>query len=329
MVAINNTDDAMFAAHLPRLSTFLGQRSVLVVLDNIESLLRPNGQWRDPRWQKLLAALLNHKGPSRVILTSRIHPQPADARLLDLPVHSLTLNETALLARQSPNLGRLLRDPSHRPLAIEALKLVQGHPKLLELAEAQAANAEVLDGHLRRTRRTDAELGAFFETGQSALDASGFLKSLYRWTKSVTAILSEEARTLFHRVCCMEDEDREESIVKSVWGDVSMPAAELMKAALLDGKYRIHPSVAEAGRGEAGAAVRGAVDATMGEAWWNTYFDAEKKESQGMGAMTQRAARSAVPYFMRQRHWQQALVLLERVMQRDTSPAAMAEFCRY
>ena len=105
LVTIAGADDAKFAANLPRLSRFLEQRSVLIVMDNLESLLRENGQWRDPRWEKLIAALVNHRGQSRVVLTSRIRPQPHDSRVLELPVHSLTLQEAALLARQSPNLG--------------------------------------------------------------------------------------------------------------------------------------------------------------------------------------------------------------------------------
>ena len=44
LIAIANADDAKFAANLPRLSRFLEQRSVLIVLDNLESLLRENGR---------------------------------------------------------------------------------------------------------------------------------------------------------------------------------------------------------------------------------------------------------------------------------------------
>ena len=49
LVAIAGADEAKLAANLPRLSRLLEQRSVLMVLDNLESLLRENGQWRDPR----------------------------------------------------------------------------------------------------------------------------------------------------------------------------------------------------------------------------------------------------------------------------------------
>src|ERR1035437_8222491 len=163
-----------------------------------------------------MAALVNHHGQSRVVLTSRIRPQPHDSRVLELPVHSLTLQEAALLVRQSPNLGALLRDPRHRALVIRTLKLVQGHPELLRLAEAQATSPEGLAGHLQRAEAAGTtgapELEAFFRTGESALDMSEFLRTLYAWTRSVVGTLPEAARDLFYRLCCMEEQDRGERI---------------------------------------------------------------------------------------------------------------------
>ena len=69
-----------FDAYLPRLRQFLEQQSVLLVLDNLETLLRPDGQWREPRWGKLVATLLSHRGESRTVLTSRIRPMIPDLR---------------------------------------------------------------------------------------------------------------------------------------------------------------------------------------------------------------------------------------------------------
>ncbi|MCX6626177.1 MAG: CHAT domain-containing protein, partial [Candidatus Solibacter sp.] len=252
LMAMANADDAKFAANLPRLSRFLEQRSVLMVLDNLESLVRENGQWRDPQWEKLMAALVNHRGQSRVVLTSRIRPQPHNPLVLELPVHSLSLQEAALLARQSPNLGALLRDPNHRALVHRTLKLVQGHPELLRLAEAQAGSPEGLTGHLDRAEAAGTagapELEAFFGTGESALEPGEFLSALYGWTRSVAGTLTEEARVLFYRLCCLEEEDREERIIKGIWGNAASHAGEVMAAGLVAAAYRIHPGVAEAGR---------------------------------------------------------------------------------
>jgi hypothetical protein len=105
--------DDKFDAYLPRLRAFLERHSTLLVLDNLETLLRDDGQWREPRWGKLIGALLSHRGESRTVLTSRICPVIQDLatnRLLTLPVHSLSLGESALLVRHLPNPGRLRHD---------------------------------------------------------------------------------------------------------------------------------------------------------------------------------------------------------------------------
>ena len=52
----------------------MANSGVLLVLDNLETLLTPDGTWRDPRWEPLIAALTGHDGESRVIMTSRIAP---------------------------------------------------------------------------------------------------------------------------------------------------------------------------------------------------------------------------------------------------------------
>src|ERR671917_2584131 len=59
---------------LPSLTAGFADAGLLLVLDNLETLLTPDGQWRDLRWAPLIGALAGHKGPSRMILTSRIMP---------------------------------------------------------------------------------------------------------------------------------------------------------------------------------------------------------------------------------------------------------------
>jgi tetratricopeptide (TPR) repeat protein len=328
LVAIANSDEATFTANLPRLTSFLAQRSVLMVLDNLESLLRENGNWRDARWEKLIGALLDHRGQSRLVLTSRVRPQPLHPRVLALPVHSLTLEEAALLARQSRNLGRLLRDPAHRPLVVRTLKLVQGHPELLRLAEAQASSPERLTAHLDAAEQAAtagaAQLEAFFRTGESALDAGEFLGALYAWTKSVSGALPEPARILFHRLCSMEEEDREKSIIEENWGDVASATRDLVEAGLVDSAYHIHPGVAEAGREQAGPELRESVDVRLATYWVAVFRHALGKEGVGMGELILRSGRNAVPYLMRQRQWNDAARLLEQVIKRDKSPATLA-----
>jgi hypothetical protein len=135
---------AELRAFLPRLSRLLAERGLLLVLDNLESLLTDEGSWRDPRWTELIAALTGHGGESRVVLTSRIRPAELDRRVLVQPVHALSRDESVLLARELPHLRELMHtEPSpvrqpeveaaDRATVTEVLELVQGHPKLLEL----------------------------------------------------------------------------------------------------------------------------------------------------------------------------------------------------
>ena len=90
------------------MTQLLEDQAILLVLDNLESLLTDQGGWRDPRWAQLIDALTSHRGASRVVLTSRVRPQGLDHdRVLVEPVQALSLDEALLLARELPHLGRL------------------------------------------------------------------------------------------------------------------------------------------------------------------------------------------------------------------------------
>ncbi|MFO1432111.1 MAG: CHAT domain-containing protein [Candidatus Competibacteraceae bacterium] len=330
-------------AFLPRLTELLERSGILIVLDNLESLLRPEGQWRDERWGKLLAALLNHRGFSRVILTSRIRPVIpglyANA-VLELPIHALSLDEAALLIRQLPNLGRLLRGEGvtdgrqrehQRQVVLEALRLVQGHPKLLDLADKQAVDLATLEQQLSRAGQTwsagRGRLDAFFQQGESALADTDFLRVLADWTDLVAATLPAAAQDLFHFLCCLEESDRRGGIVETNWpklwrrleraGDppaldaslVALTTAGLVAADMpaTDDPtasaqfYRLHPGVAEAGRRRAGEAFQTAVDTELAAFWRAVYDHAVQQEMQGAGGLLVHAGRAAAPYLLRQR----------------------------
>lgn len=380
LVALVAAEDARFDAFLPRLRDFLTRRSVLLVLDNLETLLRPDGGWIDPRWGKVVATLLAHGGYSDVVLTSRVVPALAPppgppvagdfaARLLKLPIHALGLDEAALLARQLPNLGSLLKGrggadddtrEADRQLVVRTLNLVQGHPKLIELAEAQAADTKGLAGHLERAEGAWAaegvgtgELASFFAAGESRLGADAFLRALAGWTDSVAATLPAAARTLFHILCCCENEDRESQFIKPTWPeiwkrltlpgdppDLAATLAPLVQVGLVDERpaapagdatavptvrhFAIHPGVAEAGRAAAGEGIQAAVDVELA-AFWDTQFRGGlERESKGGGGMVTLAGRRAAPYLMRRQEWGLASVLLEWVLYRDQSPATVA-----
>ena len=240
---------------------------VLLVLDNLETLLTPDGGWRDDRWASLVGALTGHGGESRVILTSRVVPASGTgAPVRPVPVHALSRDEALGLARELPNLRALLhtdggplragtgtgtvqdaeaerqRMAADRHRVRRVLRVVQGHPKLLELADAAAADRDRLDAQLAAAeaaaalqsptggsdgkpaaetaagRSPASQLDAFFRDGHTDLDAAQFLDALARWTTGALDALSPEARLMAEFVACLEDGDRRSYIIDGELG---------------------------------------------------------------------------------------------------------------
>jgi len=71
-------DTGTLRTFLPTLTEFDERSRMLVVIDNIESLLTDTGEWRDARWGLVIDALTGHAGLSRVVLTSRRRPAQLD-----------------------------------------------------------------------------------------------------------------------------------------------------------------------------------------------------------------------------------------------------------
>ena len=225
---------------LPRLRQVMADSGVLLVLDNLETLLTPEGTWRDRRWEQLVSALTDHDGESRVILTTRVAPSGpgtgapgGQSRVVTLPVHSLSLEEAVALARELGNLRILLHAdavPVRSLVATEAdrdrvrrvLRVVQGHPKLLELADAAAADTDRLDVQLVAAEAAAAGHGleAFFRDGASSLDPGEFLGALTGWTAAALGVLPPEARLMAESVACLEDGDRVSYVIDANWADL-------------------------------------------------------------------------------------------------------------
>jgi hypothetical protein len=229
---------AALAAYLPRLRQLMADKGVLLLLDNLETLLTPGGAWRDPAWGQLIAALAGHDGESRLVLTSRIPPAGlgADPAALTVPVHALSLEEAVALARELPNLRSLLHADTgpvrsapdadvvaaDRDRVRRVLRVVQGHPKLLEFADAAAADPDRLDAQLATAEQVaDGHgLDAFFRAGVSALEPGAFMDALTSWTTSTLDVLPEPARLIAQFLACVEDEDRTSGIVGATWADL-------------------------------------------------------------------------------------------------------------
>ncbi len=279
MVHLVGSDDGM-AALLRSLKSLVDNNSILVVLDNLESLLTADGHWRDQRWAKLIATLATAGGFSRLVLTSRLRPADLPASLHIEAVHALPLDEALLLARELPNLGPLLTageagDASAgRALVHRVLEIVQGHPKLIELADRLAANPDDLRRQLAGSATLWAagdasRLGAFFTDGKAAVADDGYLAVLAGWTRSIAAALPAAAGRLFEAVCGLEDGDRRQDLLGLAWPKLSQALGQAGDAPALDplitaldacgliaveprenqpATYRLHPGVAAAGR---------------------------------------------------------------------------------
>ncbi len=347
---------------LPRLRQLLGDNSILIVIDNIESLLTGTGDWRDDKWGEFLKAMLAHKGDSRLVLTSRRLPNALanHEHLLREPIHALSLAESVLLAREMEHLGTYFDNEEDRDLLTKAIGVIQGHPKLLELADYVAADRQRFEKQLARTEQDaagrDAPLAAFFDKGETDQTAENFLDTLTTWTAALTALLSPSARLLFHCLCRLEDEDRTSHVIEANWKEVLKRAKDdvpEVAAALSESDeslansldrlvacglvgvrtiqvedqsmilYSIHPGVGEAGRAEANAQLLAATDIQLGNYYGAAWQHGLKTEMKGGGQLIVQAARRAAPYLVRAERWEEAGTLLEGLIARDRTPATL------
>jgi hypothetical protein len=234
-------------AFLPRLRAVMAETGVLLVLDNMETLLTPEGAWRDSRWDKLITALATHNGESRVILTGRtMLAGLAASPVVTLPMHSLSLQESVVLARELPNLRTLLHTDvgplrttdaatdtdatadaeteaaaeADRDRVLRVLRVVQGHPKLMELADAAAADRDRLDAQLAAGEAAGSGLDAFFRAGTSTLEPEQFLDALTMWTVGALGSLPTEARLMAEFLAFLEDSDRISYVIDAVWANL-------------------------------------------------------------------------------------------------------------
>ncbi|MCO5996344.1 CHAT domain-containing protein [Actinoallomurus rhizosphaericola] len=336
---------------LPRLTELAERRRLLIVADNIESLLTESGGWRDPRWRAVVAALTAHSGLSRLVLTSRRLPEDLDRRIRVEPIDALPLDEALLLARELPALNRLIEgtaegidaDAAQR-LAVRVLESAQGHPKLLELADGQASDPDRLRTLVAIARdtwqRTSVSPESFFRTGVADATGDDYLHALGAWTRTLLGGLAPAERDAFLFLCCVEESDWIGLVLEEVWKplwarlnrpDEPPPLDEALSRPVRLGmvsrhragdsaspSYAVHPGIVAAGRPAAGEAFRRTVDGLMAEWWFRFTSKAEEHEyaATGGGAIA-RAGIASVPYLMRLGEWKVAGWQLEQTLMRD------------
>ncbi|MFI6564043.1 CHAT domain-containing protein [Streptomyces sp. NPDC050534] len=346
-------------AFLPTLTEFLERNRVLLVLDNLESLLTSDGKWRDERWRLLIEAVTVPNGLSRVILTSRTCPASLPAGMRTEPVHALALQESVLLAREWPNLKPLIDTPtggSHDPrsgrsLAARVLAVVQGHPKLIELADGQAADPVALAARLDEIDTTwltrGVRLQDFLDTGQPQGSDQDYYQVLATWTRATAQRLPAASGVLFTLLAGLEDDDRTSIVVEKLWPllwpelghpdpapPIDVAVGPLLEQALVAvdtnpsmnevARYRIHPGVAETARSHTPPAITNLIDTHTAQLWLATLAGGLEREREGMGELILHAAKAAAPYLARQRDWTTLVGVLGEVLIRDTSPDTAA-----
>ena len=352
-------DPGLLAAFLPSLTELLKRRRVLVTIDNIESLLTEAGKWRDERWGSVVAALCSHSGLGRVVLTSRRRPDGLDERTRAEAVDALTLDEALLLARELPNLSKIMNgtlagmEPDvTRMLARRVLDLAQGHPKLMELADGQAAHPDqlrkLIDTADSAWRKAGGLPEGFFTSGETGMAGEEYRHVLTAWTQVAAAKAAPAERDLFEFLCCLEEADRIRFALDITWphvwrglsraGDppgLDGTLAALSAAALVavqPGRdeavtsYRIHPEVAATGRDLARAAFREEVDNELAGCWSAAAGHARVREAKAQtgGGWVLRAGLKAVPYLLRLHRCAEARTLLDGALARDRSTQTAA-----
>ena len=353
---------------LPQLTEIMEQRRVLIVVDNVESLLTESGQWRDERWGGVIGAMSAHAGEGRLILTSRRVPLDLTGLQVEA-VDALSADESLLLAWELPHLRALINGElpgieRHlaRRLARRALSVALGHPKLLELANGQAAHPEELAKLVELGGQVWQHQGGlpdgFFSSGGTTAAATDYLEVMAAWTSAIVTTLSPGEQALFWFLCCLEEPDRRQAVLDSIWPRLwrrvrsirggswislwgrlgrSHQPIELNHAlsalvsrgltAIRGGNstegesYAIHPGVAAAGRVQSGRAFQDAVDSEAAAFWQAAYRKAGGATGDEGADIRQviHAGLAAVPYLMRQQQWWQAGSLLDEAFLRDPS----------
>lgn len=243
-----------------------------------------------------------------------------------------------------------LEPAAARELATRALATAHGHPKLVELADGDAADPAALRERLAGAERawTDAAVAPadFLAGGEPQAGADGYLTVLHSWARAVAATLPDAGRLLFAYLCCLEPDDRDEPTVTGNWerlwrrlerpGDppvVAAALAPLTAHALVavecnatgeQRAYRLHPMIADAGRTDAGPTTRAVVDRELAAAWMATLRAARKREGDRLGGLVLRAGRSALPYLARRKDWRELAYAVQEVLDRDGSPQTAA-----
>lgn len=123
-------DDLNDNARLTFLREALAEHALLLVLDDFEQNLTPEGAYRDPSVGVYLGLLLQHARSGRILITSRYPVPESDAYLERIELGALSPAETRKLLLRLPALMKEDAETVQR-----LLREVGGHPRILEFID--------------------------------------------------------------------------------------------------------------------------------------------------------------------------------------------------
>ena len=224
---------------------------------------------------------------------------------------ALSADESLLLVRELPHLSRLMDGnlagigpDVARQLTVRVLKVAQGHPQLLDLADGQAAHpqrlrklADAADAALAGDRRPAGRV--LHHRGDTGGEPD-YLLVFAAWTRAAAATLAPADRDLFCLLCCLEEADRIRPVLEINWThlrrllgraggppELDSGLTRLAAAGLVviqpgtpqaAEEYPIHSAIAAAGRDLAGHRFQEAADTALAAYWTSLANHARDRE---------------------------------------------------
>jgi tetratricopeptide (TPR) repeat protein len=321
---------------LPNLRSVLCHRPALLVLDNLETALTADGHWRDGRLGRLIEALTGHGGESRVLMTSRVEPQPLHPDVMVVEIDRLSYAETVEVAHQLRNLASLLDEgtasgPEASRLARILLDLPRGHPRMLELIDAAASNPDALVALLDARDAGDPllRLSDLFPHEAAGEEPAEFRRALAGWVELLLAGLPPDAKHLLDLLALLDEEDRVRFVVEAAWSALSPDRpvgnafATLSRLGLIEAGegdkselVRLHDGVPGPVRTSMDTATRRRVCEALADLWLGLARSTLRTDGSEAAEFALRAA----PYQLRVKRWPAALEMLLQAERQDRSP---------
>ena len=322
-----------------RLRRALRRSRLLIVIDGLGRPRGPGVSWRDPRWRAVFRALVSRGGAARVVLTGLVAPVIPGGKAALLPVLPLTRAEAHALVRELPALHALIWDNSALPsvqdrvLVREMLGAAGGHPALLALMDAAAADRGALGARLAAARNAADEatvkataegnaaavrrLFAFLGAGATAGPAGALRGAIAEWVTASVASTGQSGQLMAGFLSCLAEEDRRSSVIADTWPGLwrrlghagQPPLASPLLERLASTKMQPNGSAAHDGQGSEGAyQLHPLVAETVRQAM--APRDRELVDAELAAYWSARESMAALPYLARRRDWDGAAALV-------------------